>query len=93
MNTSLKNREPQLLVDLEVGRVLRGDDHPVSSRRWVDTHPFIEQEGDTIFAGPDAARAARARKHGQPIAHLDVLEYAIESEVAGALRLTRKVDA
>lgn len=92
MNTSLANRAPQLLVDLETGRVLRGDDAPVVSQRWLDSHTFIEQEGGTVFAGPDARRAAAARRRGESTAHLDVYEYEVHSVIAGFVHLQRKVE-
>lgn len=93
MNTSLTNHEPKLLVDIDTGRVLRGDDHPIISRRYADSHPFIECTGRSLFAGPDAARAARTSRSGASVQHLDVYEYEIQDEVAGGLRLNRKVDA
>lgn len=83
----------QLLVDIEHGRVLRGDDHPVISRRYADSHPFIEEADRTLFAGPDSRRAADAARRGETTQHLDVVEYEIQDEVGGALRLNRKVDA
>lgn len=93
MNTSLANHEPKLLVCIESGRVLRGDDHPIISIRWANSHPFIERAGRTLFAGPDAARAVRVTASGGSVRHLNVYEYEISDEVAGGLRLTRKVDA
>lgn len=90
---SLIPTQPGLLVDLETGRVLRGDDHPIISRRMADSHPFIVEESGSLFVGPDAERRARARKHAQGERNLDAIEYAISDEVAGALRLTRKIDA
>lgn len=83
----------QLLVDIEHGRVLRGDDHPLISRRYADSHPFIEQDERTLFAGPEARRAAAAARRGETTKYLDVVEYEIEDEVAGTLRLNRKADA
>lgn len=85
--------EPKLLVCIESGRVLRGDDHPMISRRYADSHPFIEEVPGTIFAGPHARRAAECRRRGMSTRHLDVHEYEIHSEVAGGLRLTRRIDA
>lgn len=89
MNTSLTNNEPKLLVDLESGRVLRGDDSPIVSRRWADTHPFIVQQGQSLFVGPEAERRARARKHSEAERHFDAWEYEITDDVAGFLRLQR----
>lgn len=97
MNTSLTNNEPKLLVDLETGRVLRGDEAPVVSRRYVDSHPFIElvegSRADTLFVGPDARRRKLARQRGEGEATLDAWEYEIQAEVAGSLRLQRVVEA
>lgn len=89
MNAHLYARS-QLLVDIETGRVLRGDDHPSISRRYADSHPFIEEENGTLFAGPHARRAALCRRRGETIKHLDVYEYEIQDEVVGILRLNRK---
>ena len=91
MNTSLTNNEPKLLVDLDTGRVLRGDDSPVVSERWLRAHPFIDTAdgGRTYFAGPDATRAALASKRGEPIGHLDAWQYESTRQVAGAVHLQR----
>jgi len=57
-----------LLVDIEEGTVLEAPADPEVSKRWVDTHPFIEhvpsatlgrsEPGGFIIAGPDAKAVA-----------------------------------
>lgn len=92
MRTSLTDAEPKLLVDLEDGRVVRGDDAPVISRRYADAHPFIEEVPGSLFVGPDARRRKLARQRQEGERHLDAREYLIQAEVAGSLRLQRVTD-
>lgn len=85
----------KLLVDEETGRVLVADDVAYVSRRYCDTHSFIRlvQGGraDTVFAGPDAGRRARARQSGEGESGLDAIEFTVTRAVAGTLSL-RKVE-
>lgn len=91
MNTSLTNNEPKLLVDIENGRILRGDAEPVVSERWLRSHPFIDTAdgGRTYFVGPDATRAAVAASRQESIKHFDAWRYDVTREVAGAVHLQR----
>jgi hypothetical protein len=83
MNANIDHDEPHLLVDYEVGRILDAPPRSIKSCRWADSHPFVEIIGDTLVAGPDAARVA-AGSGGH-----DFVEYSIDREVAGFLHLTR----
>lgn len=86
----------KLLVDEETGRVLRADDQLVVSRRYCETHSFIRiVDGpriDTIFAGPDAGRRARARRSNEGEEGLDAVEFSLLREIGGTLHLQKVED-
>lgn len=77
-------RHANLLVDIEVGTVLEAPPSPVVSRRWAESHPFVELQGEYLIAGPDAARVAGGS------GGTDYNLYRIASDVAGVLRLERE---
>lgn len=88
--------EGKLLVDEESGRVLRADDFLVVSRRYCETHSFIRivdgPRMDTLFAGPEAGRRARARRSAEGEAGLDAIEFAVLREIGGTLHLQKVED-
>lgn len=84
MNADITRRGPRLLVDIEHGTVLDAPPTDTVTRRWAESHPFIEiVDGGTLLAGPDAARAAGGA------GGRDLVEYEITHEAAGSLDLTR----
>lgn len=92
MNTSLKNREGQLLVDIENGKILRGDDRPTVSQRWLDSHPFIHRarsdEGKTQYlVGPDSELASRGITNGG-----DYYVYEVLVDAVAGITLQRVVE-
>ena len=90
MYGSTRNSGDSLLVDHDEGTVIQCPPNGVVSRRYVDTHPFIElvRGGEVLVMGPDAPVAAR-RGSGDD---LDVIIYKVNGEEpAGFLRVTREV--
>lgn len=86
-----KSRETHLLVDDGAGVVLEAPGLASVSRRYVESHPFIESvvirdpdREERIYAGSDAKVAAAGRANCS-----DYVEYVVEREVAGFLEIRR----
>lgn len=77
---------PKVLIDLETGRVLDGPPSAVTSRKYLESHPFVEisEDAGTLYAGPDALKAQRGETNDG-----DYVEYVITREVDGFLHLER----
>lgn len=76
--------DPTVLVDIENGTVLDAPPTAVVSRRWADSHDFVDTSRTHLFAGPDAEDAlAGISNRG------DYVDYVIEREIAGFLHLRR----
>lgn len=84
--STARSREA-LLVDIEEGVVLQAPPEASCSTRYVDSHPFIERSATHVYAGPDAARAARSLS----LEGADYVLYEIVGNEAGGLYLKREV--
>ena len=72
-SSSAKSRYEHLIVSAEDGFVSTAPAETTASQRWIDTHPFVQREGDRLVVGEGTSQRV----------------YAIESEVIGGYNLRR----